>query len=152
LHQESELGKVLDPIADKLLIVAGIITAVFFRGFPALVTLWQFYRDLVIVALGIPMSQRQGVVVSSNIWGKLNTLFISLLCLSFIASPEFATTRILSYIVLATLWVSSISYYVRAEPYLVAGPARHLLRVGLFAAAFALWAVGQELAPGLNWI
>jgi cardiolipin synthase (CMP-forming) len=152
LHQESELGRIIDPIADKIVIVTGIVSAVLFRGFPALVVLWQIYRDVVIITLGIPMSRRSGEVVASNIWGKMNTLFIAFLCLSFIASPEFITTEILSYMVMATLWISSIIYYIRAEPYLVSGAAaKYLLRFSLFATAGVLWLVAEKLAPGLNW-
>ena len=152
LRQETELGRILDPIADKLIIVSGIVSAVLFRGFPALVVLWQIYRDVVIVTLGIRMSRRSGEVVSANIWGKLNTLFIALLCLSFIARPDFVTTKILTYMVLVTLWTSSLAYYNRAEPYLAnTAAARYLLQFSLFAMPVVLWLVARKLAPGLNW-
>ncbi len=153
LHQETELGKMLDPIADKVVIVSGIIAAVLFRGFPALVALWQAYRDLVIIALGIPMSRRSGRVVAANRWGKLNTVVVSLLCLSFIGAPEFLATRVLTYAALATLWISSISYYVRAEPVLLSSEwAKLLLRIALFAGAILLWRAGVKLAPDMQWL
>ena len=104
------------------------------------------------IALGIPMSRRSGAVVSANIWGKMNTLFISFLCLSAIGWPDFITTKILTYIVLATLWISSITYYIRAEPHIVTGTgAKYLLRFSIFALAIVLWVVTMKLAPGLNW-
>jgi CDP-diacylglycerol--glycerol-3-phosphate 3-phosphatidyltransferase len=73
LNQVSDLGKVLDPVADKIcLISVGLFLSSGVRANP--LPLWFFLlllaRDSAIVAFGYHVYRRVGVISTSNIWGK----------------------------------------------------------------------------------
>ncbi len=153
LGQVSDLGRVLDPLADKAIIVAGILTAVFYRGFPALVVLLQAYRDVMIVIGGTVIARRTGTIISASIWGKLNTFLISALCLAFVIDPNSIETQLAAHAVLGSIFISGASYYRRGEVLLVKQVSRRLLwRAGFFLPPIVLWWVIRSMAPGLRWL
>jgi len=79
------LGKFLDPLADKLLIVAALIALIPARGIPAWMVIVIVGREISVTGLrGIAVSQ--GLVISASTLGKHKTVFevasISLLILN----------------------------------------------------------------------
>lgn len=70
LNQVSDIGKILDPLADKIT-VAAVITALVLRGS---VPVWYFIfilvRDIVIFAGGIYVRRSRGILLQSNMTGK----------------------------------------------------------------------------------
>jgi CDP-diacylglycerol--glycerol-3-phosphate 3-phosphatidyltransferase len=79
------LGKFLDPLADKLLIVAALIALIPARGIPAWMVIVIVGREISVTGLrGIAVSQ--GMVISASALGKYKTVFevasISFLILS----------------------------------------------------------------------
>jgi len=67
------LGKFLDPLADKLLIVAALIALIPTRGIPAWMVIVIIGREISVTGLrGIAVSQ--GVVISSTRIGKYKTV------------------------------------------------------------------------------
>lgn len=153
LNQVSDLGKVLDPFADKVIIGAGIIAAVLVRGFPALLVLLLAYRDLLILAGGVMVTKRLGRITMANRWGKLNTFFVSFYCLFYTIDSAMLVTRLFGYAALVAIVVSGVSYYRFGEPYLFRTTgARWGFRV-LFLSLPVLLALGlDKLAPHLTWI
>jgi CDP-diacylglycerol--glycerol-3-phosphate 3-phosphatidyltransferase len=153
LDQITDLGKVLDPIADKVIIVAGIVAAVFYRGFPALLVLLLAYRDILIVIGGILLTRRIGKITMANRWGKLNTFFMAFLCLSFAIDPGFLLTRLFGYAGLVMTIVSGISYFAFAESHLFQRPVtRWALRCAFVLIPIVLAALLDRFAPGLTWL
>ena len=78
LNQRTNLGKVLDPIADKAIISAVIIALILSNsGFP----LWAFVvvivRDVLIVIANIFLFHRTQIVARSDRWGKCTTFFLA---------------------------------------------------------------------------
>ena len=80
-HQRSELGTILDPLADKLLLVSGVVLLSFDHG-PLLpqIPLWLtgtiIGRDLLLLAgLGVLHLMVGKVTVRPRISGKLATVF-----------------------------------------------------------------------------
>jgi len=68
------LGKFLDPLADKLLIVAALIALIPARGIPAWMVIVIIGREISVTGLrGIALAQ--GIVISASILGKYKTVF-----------------------------------------------------------------------------
>ena len=70
--QVSELGKVLDPLADRLAIAAALIALVVRGAFPLWAALVILVRDVVILVAGIVLSRR-GVRLEVRYLGKVAT-------------------------------------------------------------------------------
>jgi CDP-diacylglycerol--glycerol-3-phosphate 3-phosphatidyltransferase len=79
-HQISELGKVLDPLADKLLLVSGVVTLSFDQGsFLGQIPLWLtgmiLGRDLLIlIGMGVIQFTVGRVTVRPRFPGKIATV------------------------------------------------------------------------------
>ena len=68
------LGKFLDPLADKLLIVTALIALIPTRGIPFWMVIVIVGREIAVTGLrGIALFQ--GMVISASNWGKRKTLF-----------------------------------------------------------------------------
>jgi CDP-diacylglycerol--glycerol-3-phosphate 3-phosphatidyltransferase len=101
LNQISELGKLIDPIADKFAI--GAIAILMF--IKELIPLWFIFivvfRDLLILIFGLFLKRKKKVVLMSNYPGKIAVFTIGL-ALTF---SIFKDTELLRY-------VSSLLYYI----------------------------------------
>jgi cardiolipin synthase len=78
LGQVSELGKVLDPVADRLAIAAGLIALAVRGAFPWWAAALILVRDLVILAVGAAIYARRHVRLDVRPIGKVATF--SLMC------------------------------------------------------------------------
>ena len=78
LNQRTNLGKILDPIADKAIISAAIIALILSSSsFPR----WAFgiviVRDALIVVANIFLFHRTQTIARSDVWGKCTTFFLA---------------------------------------------------------------------------
>lgn len=73
----SDWGKILDPLADKIGLVAFVATLAVVGAVPVWFVVAVVLRDLLIAAGGILITLRSGTPPISNIWGKLTSLFLS---------------------------------------------------------------------------
>ncbi len=78
LHQVTDLGKFLDPVADKLLVDSMLIYLALSRwgnlSLPLFCVVVMIVRDLVVDALRF-VAASKGIVLAANIFGKLKTIF-----------------------------------------------------------------------------
>lgn len=73
-HWQSRLGSILDPIADKLLLIASFATLTWLTVFPLWLLVLVIARDLVIVAGGLAYHYRFGEFELLPLWSsKINT-------------------------------------------------------------------------------
>lgn len=80
----SELGRVLDPVADKIL-AAGVAIALWrWSGLPGWFLLVVLARDLLILAGGAYLSRRTGSVPSSNIPGKIAFAVLAVILIAWL--------------------------------------------------------------------
>lgn len=111
LHQESELGKILDPLADKILIAAIILTLFFKNEFPLWLAIIIIGRDLLILFGGLLLSAKMKNVTPSNVYGKI-TMFILCVTVSiFILDIEFLKNIFIFFSILF-IAISLISYFL----------------------------------------
>ena len=78
LNKATTIGKILDPIVDKIFIVTILIYLYIYRGFP----FWAFYiiiaLELTILIGGYWLIMKHHKIPSSNILGKIAVTFVSL--------------------------------------------------------------------------
>jgi len=110
-NQISELGKVLDPLADKMTQVAVFICL--YLKFPSLMPLFCFivYKELMMISIGL-WAIKKGFVVSAKWWGKVTTFLIYCAVAAFTFFPNMHQTAILaiSALLLAMLAFSMWGY------------------------------------------
>lgn len=88
----SELGKIIDPLADKITVIS-ITIILLFQG---IVPLWFFIvivlRDLIILSGGLFIKQKYGIVLQSNWVGKLTVFTIGFTLLNMILIKGFTSS------------------------------------------------------------
>jgi cardiolipin synthase len=89
LNQITEVGKLLDPLSDKITAGAVAVFCVVMRGMPPAALLIAVARDLALVIGGRLVWKKAGTVPGSMFVGKLAALFwaINLLCWTFDWQP-----------------------------------------------------------------
>jgi CDP-diacylglycerol--glycerol-3-phosphate 3-phosphatidyltransferase len=72
LNQVSALGKTMDPIIDKIVVIAFVIALIFYRDFPLWAALIFAGKDLILMVFGLVMIKLRKTAIAANIWGKIN--------------------------------------------------------------------------------
>lgn len=124
LNQHSELGYILDPIADKCAIGAGIFALILSSPnleFPIWAFIAIILRDSAIVIGNVILAIKAKMITRSNLWGKCTSFSLSITVIFYLVSsleyPLVNSIKIyLLYISLAFVVISFISYF------------RHMLR------------------------
>ncbi len=107
---DGKLGKMLDPIADKIMVGVLIILLILYRDFPIWLAVVIVGRDLLILLFGmLLLGGKQRVVVPSNILGKYAFAAIAVLLASYIIRFEFGITM-MTVVSLAFIVLSSLLY------------------------------------------
>lgn len=97
LNQRTNLGRILDPIADKTIISAVIIAFILSNSsFPRWAFVIVLTRDVLIVVANIFLFHRTQIVARSDGWGKCTTLFLgAALVLYGLADSVFVNSEVL---------------------------------------------------------
>jgi CDP-diacylglycerol--glycerol-3-phosphate 3-phosphatidyltransferase len=77
-NEVSDLGKIIDPLADKITIVAIALVLLIQNILPLWFVLVLIVRDVFIFSGGVFLKQRKGVIVQSNWTGKITVFIIGL--------------------------------------------------------------------------
>lgn len=78
LNQRTNLGKILDPIADKAIISAVIVALILSNSsFPRWAFIVVIIRDVLIVVANIFLFHRTQTIARSDKWGKCTTFFLA---------------------------------------------------------------------------
>ena len=67
-------GKFLDPIADKILVLAALIILVEYGKIPAWIPIIVLFREFVVSGFRLIAVNNGGKVIAASIWGKLKTV------------------------------------------------------------------------------
>lgn len=117
---ESKLGLILDPLADKILIISVLSVLVFKELIPLWFLVIVVFRELAIVLGGFLIASKRGLSkIRPSIWGKLTTvaeigLFFAILAGNFSKKFPEATIipTILGLVVILVIF-SSFHYLLR---------------------------------------
>lgn len=106
-------GKVMDPVADKLLIAAALIALVSLDRLAAWVAMLIIAREFAVSGLRIAAGQ-QGVVIPASLLGKLKTIVQSAAVLALIAAPneEVVWVQVLVYAMVVVTVASGADYFL----------------------------------------
>jgi CDP-diacylglycerol--glycerol-3-phosphate 3-phosphatidyltransferase len=83
LNQVSDVGRILDPIADKICIAVTVILLVTTRDMPLWFFIFIIARDLAILIVGLFLALKVKVVVESNILGKVTVTALAVVVMAF---------------------------------------------------------------------
>jgi len=105
-------GKLMDPIADKLLILAALTALVSLQRVEAWVAMVILGREFAVTATRMVASQ-QGVVVAAAAWGKAKTC-VQVVCVFFLIAIDGSPLGLdlLVYATVAITLVSGVDYFV----------------------------------------
>lgn len=88
LKQHTELGYILDPVADKLALSAAVFALVLSKStFPVWAFLVIAIRDVSIVIGNGILAYKAKMITRSNLWGKCTSFFLSLAVMLYLLRP-----------------------------------------------------------------
>jgi CDP-diacylglycerol---glycerol-3-phosphate 3-phosphatidyltransferase len=120
-------GKLMDPIADKLLIVAALIALVSLNRLEAWVAMVIIAREFAVTVLRAAVGAQQGVVISASQLGKLKTVLQVAMVLVLIsvhgARPVWVTLLVYATVLVTILSGADYFFGVRRSADAAAGAA-----------------------------
>lgn len=121
--QETELGRIIDPLADKILVLAILITLTAKFGFPLWLAAFIILRDILILWASVLLYQGERIVKPSLVVGKATFALLSLLIFIFIvdlheridllAVKQFLIALTFSFLLWS--WVAYFLVYLREK-------------------------------------
>jgi CDP-diacylglycerol--glycerol-3-phosphate 3-phosphatidyltransferase len=107
----TSFGKLMDPIADKLLIIAALVSLVSLDRLQAWVAMVIIAREVAVTAMRAVAAER-GVVIAASWLGKLKTVLqIGAVFALIAANPAPAWVDALVYVAVAVTLVSGADYF-----------------------------------------
>lgn len=100
LNQITDLGKFLDPLVDKLLVLAPLLSLIDLQRVPAWGVFLILARELAIA--GWRVNPNQKTIQGANLWGKLKTIS-QMIAISLLIAPLSQEWTIFSQI---AFWIS----------------------------------------------
>ena len=113
LNQVTDLGKFLDPLVDKLLVLAPLLALIELGKVPAWGVFLIFARELAIAGWRINPTFQAQSVPGANLWGKAKTVVqivaIAIL-LAPLVEPWFSLGQIVFWLAVILTWISGVLY------------------------------------------
>ena len=114
LHQESEIGKIVDPLADKIGVGIVVVLLLIFGDIQLWFALLILIRDFLIFLGGLYVRKRNGIVLPSNMPGKFAVSFVALtLTLAMLQYRMFDFVESISQAMSCIFLVVSFAFYIR---------------------------------------
>lgn len=115
----TELGKFLDPIADKLLVTSALIAFIKTDNLSVWIVFIIIAREFVITGFRV-IAARQGVVIAADKWGKIKTVIqlisiVAILLRDFPLSliTDFPFGQVLMYVAVVLTVISGTNYIIK---------------------------------------
>jgi CDP-diacylglycerol--glycerol-3-phosphate 3-phosphatidyltransferase len=110
-NEITELGKILDPFADKVCTTTAFIALTIFQEFPLWITAVIIIRDIFILVGSFFIFRKAKQITPSNIPGKITVFLISLLAIIHIVHlNEFFWPIVL--LVILSIIISAYNYFL----------------------------------------
>ena len=117
----TNFGKFMDPLADKILTISGMICLIELGRIPSWIVIIIVAREFIISGFRL-IAAENGVVIAANYWGKFKTTFQMIMIILMIMNiPQLQIlTNITMWIALA-LTIISLVTYINANKQVLAG-------------------------------
>lgn len=109
LHQESRLGKFLDPLCDKIFLAVILVTLFYIKVVPLWVVVLIVSRDFLILLGSYILLKNKSVVQVSNIFGKITGFIFGAMILALTINLTLIGT-VLMYTSIVVMTVAFITY------------------------------------------
>jgi CDP-diacylglycerol--glycerol-3-phosphate 3-phosphatidyltransferase len=110
-EQITTFGKLMDPVADKLLVIAALLSLVSLGRLEAGVAMVIIAREFAVTVARL-QARAEGVVIAANWWGKTKTLVQMLtIFLLILFDPSPVWVDVLVYVMVAVTIISGIDYF-----------------------------------------
>lgn len=104
-------GKLMDPVADKLLIIAALLALVSLDRLPGWVAMVIIAREFAVTVTRLAVTQ-QGVVIAANWWGKAKTIVqVAAIFFAIAYDPTPVWVDLLVYGAVGITVISGIDYF-----------------------------------------
>lgn len=112
LQQESEVGKFLDPLCDKISLIVIVITLLIIDSIPLWGVIVLVARDILILLGSYVMWRHKSIVFKSNTIGKITGIILGAILLAFTLNLQ-RTGEILLYLSIPAIIGTLAVYWVR---------------------------------------
>jgi CDP-diacylglycerol--glycerol-3-phosphate 3-phosphatidyltransferase len=110
-EQVTTFGKLMDPVADKLLVIAALLSLVSLGRLEAWVAMVIIAREFAVTVARMA-AKAEGVVIPANWWGKAKTLVqVLTIFLLILFDPSPAWVDGLVYVMVLITVISGIDYF-----------------------------------------
>lgn len=109
LTQVTQLGLLLDPVADKIMAAGLVLALIWFRAFPLWLALIIVGRDLLILMAGLLLLKGQRLLVPSNLAGKYAFAAITVLISCYVIRFPYGM-QMTTYAVAILIALSLVQY------------------------------------------
>jgi CDP-diacylglycerol---glycerol-3-phosphate 3-phosphatidyltransferase len=118
LNQVTELGKFLDPLVDKLLVLAPLMSLVELGQIPAWGVFLILARELTIAGWRVNPALQGGTVPGANLWGKVKTV-MQIAAIALLIAPlgaAFVPIGLTAFwLAVAITWISGAVYLLPSK-------------------------------------
>jgi len=117
----TNLGKFIDPLADKILVVAALISLVELQRLPAWIVVIIISRDFVVTGVRM-VASAEGIVIAASRLGKIKTVSqIIAICMVIFNIPGSLFAMLIALVL--TVW-SGVEYLFRGKNVIFASPGK----------------------------
>lgn len=109
LHQESELGRFLDPLCDKIFLAVVLVTLLYVGAIPLWIVIIVVLRDFLILLGSFFLLKIKSVIEPSNALGKITGLIFGAMILAFTAGWK-TVGSILVYLSIPFMLIAFVVY------------------------------------------
>jgi CDP-diacylglycerol--glycerol-3-phosphate 3-phosphatidyltransferase len=124
-RKESTFGKLMDPLADKLLVVAALVSLVSLHRVSAVVAMVIIAREFAVTGLR-QLAMETGDVIPASIWGKLKTVMqIAMVMVLIAVHDRTPAVDALVYVTVVVTVASGVVYFFNWRALLQARMSSH---------------------------
>lgn len=114
----TNFGKFLDPLADKMLVMAALVCFTSLRWCDAAAVIIILAREFMVSGLRL-VTANEGIVVAAGIWGKLKTAFTMVAIVAIMCIEGFAGHSDTVFVISEVLvWISALFTVISGGIYL----------------------------------
>ena len=121
----TDFGKIMDPLADKILVVSMLICFVGLKLSPVLPVVFIVIREFTVTSVRFLLLKTGGKVVPANIWGKLKTVSqiiainAVIIFQMYIEITGTGLSMVFSAISYALIWLSALFSLISGATYIL---------------------------------